>query len=584
MRTLLITRVRAFTLIELLVVVAIIAVLIAMLLPALSQARESARKTACQANLYQTGTYDNDLDALNAAWHRRHVSWDDVQPGRYYLKEPYSHLNSYQHFLTWRAVQHASDRYLIVKELDNNHVATVHGASPCIFTTGNADDHALNRGNDWGFSDIVDGVGTSSFPVWGDQPYADNPGFQNRIEQVASARQDKLLWLSELQGGRASMAFDVYQPVRAESQQHWLWTGLSCGADTILFWCWRDEVFGRENSGFGLAGNDGLADDRIRAMQHTGKILTEHADLFDNYQPETPQVGIYFSPQTYYLCWSQEQYAARIRTAMDAYALALGRSGIPYCFIEEEHLDQLAHLKILFMPRTLVLDLPAEQLLEQWIRAGGTLVCESECGSFDCHGFYRYPEKRWLAKLTGAVELGRRTIHKPQWRVCVRDGEDILLDAHQWYTPSTPVGQIWCADDEGALLQLISVGQGRIIQIGTYLADESGRPDPGLGALCNYLCLQAGVAPVATLIDAGNNDINNFATRGGHSSGVGILYAALPHGSTSGRLAVHRRILDCDRAVDLLTNTEVILRESDGKYRIADLQHLHLSFAVLVGQ
>ena len=70
-----------------------------------------------------------------------------------------------------------------------------------------------------------------------------------RIDMVRSAAGKKKLWLSELQGGRAAIGFEIFGKVRASQQQRWLWNGLASGADTLLIWCWRDEVFGRESSG-----------------------------------------------------------------------------------------------------------------------------------------------------------------------------------------------------------------------------------------------------------------------------------------------------------------------------------------------
>ena len=64
----------------------------------------------------------------------------------------------------------------------------------------------------------------------------------------------------------------------------------------------------------------------------------------------SPQVGVLFSPQTYYLHWAQEGSAQRVSSALQGYARALVRSSIPYLVVEEEHLDVLDGLKVLFLP------------------------------------------------------------------------------------------------------------------------------------------------------------------------------------------------------------------------------------------
>ena len=82
----------------------------------------------------------------------------------------------------------------------------------------------------------------------------------------------------------------------------------------ILFWCWRDEVFGRESAGFGLAGDDGLAEERRAAMRVTGGVIREYHDLINGYEPAKPEVGVLFSPQAYYLHWAQEGHADRCQS------------------------------------------------------------------------------------------------------------------------------------------------------------------------------------------------------------------------------------------------------------------------------
>ena len=103
---------------------------------------------------------------------------------------------------------------------------------------GGATEFAVNRGNDWALAEVLDGIGCSSFPQWAG---IDDADFGMRIDMVRSAAGKKKLWLSELQGGRAAVGFEIFGKVHASRQQRWLWNGLASGADTLLIWCWRDE-------------------------------------------------------------------------------------------------------------------------------------------------------------------------------------------------------------------------------------------------------------------------------------------------------------------------------------------------------
>jgi beta-galactosidase len=160
---------------------------------------------------------------------------------------------AFTHFLTVRANRLGAKRFDVIRAIDSRHPVTLHGPCPCSELAWGT---PLDRGNDWAYADHLDGVGCSSFPKWFG---VDDADFGLRIDLVKSAARGKKVWLSELQGGRASQGFEVHQPVDALSQQRWVWNGLASGADTILFWCWRDEVFGRESAGFGISGADGLA-------------------------------------------------------------------------------------------------------------------------------------------------------------------------------------------------------------------------------------------------------------------------------------------------------------------------------------
>ena len=410
--------------------------------------------------------YDG-LEGLNNAWKRRYGCWEEVMPGKL-PGRPYTEMMAFQHFITWRANQHGKARYSLMKSLDPDHPITVHACFPSPQAEGDSYNHAVNRGNDWFFADNLDGVGCSSFPRWWGQ---DDIGFSIRVDSIKSAARDKLVWLSEVQGGRSSIGFEMSKPVDALSQQRWIWNGIACGVNAILFWCWRDEVFGKESAGFGLSGNDGLAPERLAAMKVTAGLIKEYDDIISGYKPVKPEVGVMFSPQSYYLYWAQEGSASRSVQALKGYARSLVRKSIPYLVLEEEHLEVLSELKILFLPRIIVTDRTTEKALEDFVREGGTLVCESECGAFNPQGFYRSPEERFTACLSGIPEVGRRNLPNDCFTARI-DGQELNLGITQWLTPyHEGTGQVLANGEEGVLMVEVPVGKGKLILCGAYLGD-----------------------------------------------------------------------------------------------------------------
>ena len=502
------------------------------------------------------------LDGLNKAWKRRYGSFDEVAPGKL-PDRTYTEMMAFERFLTWRANQHAKARYGIMKALDPKHPVTVHAASPCALWPGSAHDfdHPLNRGNDWFFADDLDGVGCSSFPKWGNMDDAD---FAMRVEFVKSAGRDKLVWLSEVQGGRAATGFNVYAEVDALSQQRWIWNGIACGADTILFWCWRDEVFGRESGGFGISGYDGLAEERLAHMKVTGRLVEDHRDLIAEYKPTKPEIGVMFSPQSYYLDWAQEGSAERMMWGLLGYCRGLARQSIPYLVVEEEHLSALSGLKTLFMPRTVVTSEAVEEALAGFVKKGGTLVCESECGAFSPEGFYRYPEDRFTARLSGINEVGRRHIRSDRIAATV-DGCELNLEVAQWLTPwQKSKGTILSENEDGALITEVPVGRGRMVLCGTYLGDpylSSWSPD--FERFMWHTARKAGWKPQVEVAQPKPDKDSFVYVKWGESAGKKMVFVFFPPNQDTVHLKFGRGFFASERVTDIVSKRKLPVQTTE---------------------
>jgi beta-galactosidase len=506
------------------------------------------------------------LDGLNREWLRRYDSWEDVMPGKN-TKGPYTSSMSFAHFLTWRSNRHAADRYKIIKALHPDRAVTVHGSIPCMKHVGweGGFDQALNRGNDWFIADELDGIGCSNFPAWANMRNAD---FTVGMEMIHSAAREKRFWVSELQGGSANGWFTVSNPVRAVDQQRWIWNSIACGADTVLLWCWRDEVFCGEANGFGISGNDGFAAERIAAMQHTGTLLKKHARLIDGYRPAAADVAILFSPQTYYLYWAQEATAQRPLNSIAGFAKAMIRQSIPFKIVEEAHLEELAGVKILFLPKTTVLDDGTIKTLQRFVESGGTLYCEAETGAWDSRGIFRYPEDRFPGTCSSVVEIGRRGVPENPVFAAKFAGKTYQLKASQLLSPwrASKGGTLAkTVEGDGAMLAQVKLGKGNLILCGTYLGDEYDKECyPDFEDLVRKFVEAAGADSGKIRIAARTKaDFDSYVyARYGRSNGKDVAFVFFPAGCNSATLSFTGDLFKAGPVKDLFSGRELPLEKS----------------------
>ncbi|HRR29264.1 MAG TPA: beta-galactosidase, partial [Victivallales bacterium] len=523
------------------------------------------------------------LEKLNSSWLRRYHLWEDVFPGKF-PPRPYTDMMAFQHFLTERTNRHAARRYELIKSIDPQRPVTIHGPCPCYNMTGNSHmEQALNRGNDWYLADSLDGVGCSNFPMWWDQPYTD---YVMAMTAIASAARRKLFWVSELQGGRVGIGFDVFDPVPPYKQQKWVWEAVAHGASTILFWCWRDEVFGTESSGFGIIGNDGMSQQRLKGIGITAKTMKEYSAIFANYKRFTPKVGIFFSPQSYYLHFSQESNAARVLSDMRGYFKALTVKNIPCSFVEEEHLDELKDIKILFIPRANVMDDRTTEKLLDFVNEGGVIFCECETGAWDRYGIYRYPIDRHIALATGIQEIGRRKIEDKTIKVLFNK-KKFSLKPTQWLCPVQNDSKLEILsnyDRDSNIISMCQFGKGRIIFCGTYLGNEYDKQ--------RYFDFENFLEELIVVFSEENpfyvnekssKDFSNFThVVAGRSGKKNLLFVFIPEIREKANLIIDLNFFKGEKVKDLLSGEEIRLKKMKSHEKLLSLTRGELGIKILI--
>ncbi|MFA5859760.1 MAG: beta-galactosidase [Elusimicrobiota bacterium] len=418
-----------------------------------------------------------DLEWLNLAWQRRYSSWDDVQPGKY-PKPPFTENMEFASFITHRSNLHAKWRYGIIKSVNPSFFVSCHNGTASLVSTGGANEQTLCRGNDWSIADEMDGYGVSSFPAWGNG--FDENFFGLRIEAIHSAvtSKKKVLWMSELQGGSARAGLMSDPPLEGKLQNLWVWSGISRGVKGVIFWCWRDEVFTGEASGFGIVGDDGNAEERVTELKHTCAVIDKNMDLFDRYVPDSAKAGVWFDPDNYYLNWSCDRDAIKARQGVFNYIHAYERLRVPYVIVEANHMEELMDgLKLLVMPWALIVKPELHDKLYKFVNSGGTLVFDAEFDAYTKLGFYKYPgEDRVLPTKFGIRDLGRRKIEEPTENIKFKLG-NVKLDLRPtgWLTPLAYNGdaEVVAKNKAGDVMGIVKkVGKGRVIALGSFFGHD----------------------------------------------------------------------------------------------------------------
>lgn len=433
-----------------------------------------------------------DLAGLNNVWKRRYCSWEDVFPGKM-PNRPYTEMMEFEAFMQWRSAEHARFRYDIIKAYDPVHPVLAHAGQPSYRAVGDKENHAINRGNDFEIASKLDGYGCSHFPFWHKVSDVD---FGVRVEFSRSAANGGEVWVSELQGGSARNGFEIFPSVQAKPQQRWVWNGYGRGAKSVIFWCWRDEVFGKESSGYGLAGLDGLADERLAMMGETGAILAKHGSLLDEYVPDAAKVGVVFEPDTYNLGWAEDSAAVRARDSITGYMSALERVQVPYDIVDNPNLGKIRDHRLLIMPWPLVVsDKKAGRIID-FVQNGGTLLIEADADAYTSTGFYRISGlERSFAHALGIEDLGRRVLRKDSI-VLEMDGRQFALkvsaaekdaealpgakgakavETNEYFTPLKENkakfnSRILSRDNAGNVLAFVNeAGKGRVIVLGSFI-------------------------------------------------------------------------------------------------------------------
>jgi beta-galactosidase len=460
-----------------------------------------------------------DLETLGEAWGRRLASWEDVRPARADgMINPA--LLDFGRWQMERARSMAAWRYAALREGDPDHFISAHSAYPVTNNRRKDEEPPFARGNDFDLAKEVDGFGISRFPAWFGSEPAD---YGTAVEVARSTAAPQPFWMSELQGGAFNQGFTYGPEVSGALQQYWTWSAFARGAEGVIYWCWRDEIWGVESGGYGIAGQDGMAEDRIAALHLTETLLIEHNEELDAYTPDPASVGVVFdSDSALFAVTNREQNSEPATRSVYGTMLALERLRIPFDLLDGRELTIPDAVKFLVLPSALCLKPEAANAIMEFLERGGWVFCEAGTGMFTENGFfYDLAEMRPLVGNLGIEQVRRRGNHvKASCSVPANtwaEHEALELRGALWSIALQPPanGRAVAHDDQGdALLIDVPAGTGHLVMSGTspayaYVEERYA----GFESLLQLLAAQAGALPDWALAASGGLD-NVFVRTG----------------------------------------------------------------------
>jgi beta-galactosidase len=444
------------------------------------------------------------LDALNAAWYRRHASWDEVEPSRLSTILSYSDYVDWKRFIADKLGGDLRARYEAARRGAPDRLATSHAAGVGLFASPH---YWEGQSDDWTMAAQVDHYGTSFYPkhsAFVDRDVEWRGALLDFARSFGFARGGRGFWIGELQAGFGTIALNVSPTVTPEDLRVWSWSALARGAKALCYYAWYPMSTGYESGGFGMIRLDGTITERAREAGALARVVGAHSALFLDARPVKAGAAVVYNPLAHFVggrqratayAGPQGEVAGIERDSLLGIYRALFPTNVPLDFVHADHLkaDELAAYRLVVLPYPLMMPAAAAAQLREYVRAGGALVVEARAGWNDERG--RSSDTipgLGLAEVVGAREVDVQTVPKDA-AALLSDGDGLpgLRPGEalpgRWYEetlePTAPGARVVARFAGGGAAAVTSTfGRGRTLMLGSYVAaahvsrpDEAGR-------------------------------------------------------------------------------------------------------------
>ncbi|MCK4591512.1 MAG: beta-galactosidase trimerization domain-containing protein, partial [Candidatus Latescibacteria bacterium] len=168
----------------------------------------------------------------------------------------------------------------------------------------------------------------------------------------------------------------------------------------------------------------------------------------------------------------------------------LSQANIPFRFVhlDEDGLDEMLKMKVLFFPLPLCLGREQAERLKEYVQRGGTLICEAQVGHYDLYGFSseRVPGMG-LDELFGCRRQEELTSRIESEQIKTQMGEMEAKWLKEVYEPTSGTAMGYYSDGMVAAVRN-SYGKGEAILFGSIVFDPAANTS-SLKALVPQECL-----------------------------------------------------------------------------------------------
>ena len=383
--------------------------------------------------------YAGDIEALNKLYYNRYSDFDEVEKNYKTQVENlsfrgYAESTDWTRFTCYDLCRKLSDIGEEIRAWDDHPIhVNPHDVGRNIIAGGQSV---------WQEAKVVDFIGCSCHPSWHSTRF-DKERIHQSVSMFtdlmgsATRHPDKLFWVTELQGGN-----NIFSGIRPMSPTRddiarWIWLGLGCGAEKIVFWCFNTRNEGFEGAEWGLLGFDGRPSPRLEATTEICRILEREQELLRRVRPAAPQVYILHGESSWILSdvegEGEDPRNPRNRMlASDAVAGAYQMCqdlGLQVGFVNEDMILEgaLPEGAVLLAPSVFACRDGVCEALEAFVRRGGTLIADQMFGIKDEYGRIRYERSETLERIFGVRQRDLGVLNGPEtWQT-----EDLTCNA--WF-------------------------------------------------------------------------------------------------------------------------------------------------------